>query len=163
MVNHPDHWSGLCDSESQLPMLMSPPSTTEILNRILVLHARSLAMYLGYAPPAGIARLPEAKAVLDQMVADQKRTVDRLATLILESGGTIDQGEFPMSFTSLHDLSLDYLLKLLIERQERTIAACQRLADQLGMAPYAQAAAREIIGEAKGHLENLQELQGERA
>lgn len=144
-------------------MLMSPPSTTEILNRVLVLHARSLAMYLSYAPPAGIANLPEARAVLDRMVEDQKRTVDRLATMILDAGGTIDHGEFPMSFTSLHDLSLEYLLKILIERQEKTIAACQRLADQLGMAPYAQAAVREIIGEAKGHLENLRELGGERA
>src|SRR5688572_30693205 len=107
-------------------MLMSPPSTTEILNRLLVLHERSLPMYLSYAPPAGLARSAnaKAKAVLDQIVADQKRTIDRLATIILESNGVIEHGEFPMSFTSLHDLSLDYLLKLMIERQERTIAAC---------------------------------------
>jgi Ni,Fe-hydrogenase maturation factor len=64
-----------------------------------------------------------------------------------------------MSFTSLHDLSLAYLLKLLIERQQKTIAACEKLADALSLAPYAQAAAREAVGEAKGHLENLQELQ----
>jgi hypothetical protein len=144
-------------------MLMSLPSTTEVLNRILVLHARSLAMYLGYAPPAGIARQPEAKAVLEQMVEDHQRTVDRLATMILDNGGTIDHGEFPMSFTSLHDLSFDYLLNLLMERQEKTIAACQRLADMLDLAPFAQATAREIVGEAKGHLENLEELRGERA
>jgi hypothetical protein len=140
-------------------MLMSPPSTTEILNRLLVLHERSLPMYLSYAPPAGLMRLPKAKAVLDQIVADQMRTTDRLATIILESNGVVEHGEFPMSFTSLHDLSLPYLLKLLIERQEKTIAACERLADALNMAPYAQAAAREAVGEAKGHLENLQELQ----
>ena len=140
-------------------MLMSPPSTTEILNRLLVLHERSLPMYLSYAPPAGLARNPKAKAVLDQIVADQQRTVDRLATVILESNGVIDHGEFPMTFTSLHDLSLSYLLKLLIDRQEKTIAACERLADALNTAPYAQAAAREAVGEAKGHLENLQELQ----
>lgn len=140
-------------------MLMSPPSTNEILNRLLVLHERSLSMYLGYAPPAGLAREPQAKSVLDSVVADQKRTIDRLATIILDSNGIIDHGEFPMSFTSLHDLSLPYLLKLVIERQEKTIAACDRLADALNMAPYAQAAAREAVGQAKGHLENLQELQ----
>jgi hypothetical protein len=140
-------------------MLMSPPSTTEILNRLLVLHERSLPMYLSYAPPAGLFRNEKAKAVLDLVVADQKRTVDRLATIILDSNGVIDHGEFPMSFTSLHDLSLPYMLKLLIERQEKTIAACERLADALNMAPYAQAAAREAVGQAKGHLENLQELQ----
>lgn len=140
-------------------MLMSPPSTNEILNRLLVLHERSLPLYLSYAPPAGLARNTQAKSVLDSVVADQKRTTDRLATIILESNGVIDHGEFPMSFTSLHDLSLPYLLKLVIERQEKTIAACERLADALNMAPYAQAAAREAVGEAKGHLENLQELQ----
>ena len=97
--------------------------------------------------------------MLDQIVTDQRRTIDRLGTLVIESGGTADYGEFPISFTSLHDLSLPYLLKLLIERQQKFITACERLADQLNMAPYAQAAAREAVGEAKGHLENLQELQ----
>jgi hypothetical protein len=140
-------------------MLMSPPSTTEILNRLLVLHMRSLPMYLSYAPPYELARHAKAKAILDQIVEDHKRTVDRLGTLILDSSGTIDYGEFPMSFTSLHDLSLSYLIKLLIERQQKHIVVCEKLAEQLGMAPYAQAAAREVVGEAKGHLENLQELQ----
>jgi hypothetical protein len=116
-------------------------------------------MYLSYAPPYQLASHAKAKAVLDQIVDDQKRTVDRLGTLILDSGGTIDYGEFPMAFTSLHDLSLAYLLNLLIERQQKFITACEKLADALGMAPYAQAAAREAVGEAKGHLENLHELQ----
>src|SRR3954463_11654285 len=136
-------------------MLMSPPSTTEILNRLLVLHMRSLPMYLGYAPPYQLFQHARAKTVLEQIVEDQKRTVDRLGTLILDSGGTIDYGEFPMSFTSLHDLSLTYLLKLLIERQQKSVAACEKLADMLSMAPYAQAAAREAVGAARGHLDNL--------
>src|SRR5262245_45591182 len=142
-------------------MLMSPPSTTDILNRLLVLHERSLPVYLSYAPPYQLAANPRAQQVLDQIVADQKRTIDRLAKIVLDSNGTVDYGEFPMSFTSLHDLSLKYLQKLLIERQEKFIAACERLADQLSLAPYAQAAAREAVGEAKGHLQNLKELQAE--
>jgi hypothetical protein len=139
-------------------MLMSPPSTIEILNRLLVLHERSLPVYLSYAPPHQLAADGKAKAVLDQIVVDQRRTIDRLGTIIIDSGGAADYGEFPMAFTSLHDLSLDYLLKLLIERQQKLITACERLTDLLNMAPYAQAAAREAVGEAKGHLENLQEL-----
>jgi hypothetical protein len=142
-------------------MLMSPPSTTDILNRLLVLHMRSLPMYLSYAPPYQLYQNERAKAVIDQIVEDHKRAVDRLGTLILDSGGTVDHGEFPMSFTSLHDLSLNYLLKLLIERQQKFVTATEKLADGLNMAPYAQAAAREIVGEAKGHLENLQDLQAE--
>jgi hypothetical protein len=140
-------------------MLMSPPSTTDILNRLLVLHMRSLPMYLSYAPPYQLYQNQNAKSVLDQIVEDQKRTIDRLGTLILDSSGTVNYGEFPMSFTSLHDLSLPYLLKVVIERQQKQITASERLADALSMAPYAQATAREAVGEAKGHLENLQELQ----
>jgi hypothetical protein len=140
-------------------MLMSPPSTNEILNRLMVLHLRSLPMYLSYAPPHQMERHPAAKSILDQVVEDQKRTVDRLGSLILDANGTVDNGEFPMAFTSLHDLSLAYLTKLLIERQQKLVVACERLAGELTLAPYAQAAAREVMGEAKGHLENLQELQ----
>jgi len=140
-------------------MLMSPPSTTDILNRLLVLHERSLPMYLSYAPPADFTSNDKAKAVLAQIVEDQRRTVDRLATMVLDNGGTVDYGEFPMSFTSLHDLSLTYLLKLMIDRQGKMIAVTGNLAGQLNLAPFAQAAAREAVGEAKGHLDNLLDLQ----
>jgi hypothetical protein len=139
-------------------MLMSPPSTTDILNRLLVLHERSLPMYLSYAPPADFTSNDKAKAVLAQIVEDQRRTVDRLATMVLDNG-TVDYGEFPLAFTALHDLSLAYLLKLMIDRQVKMIAVCDKLAGQLNLAPFAQAAAREAVGEAKGHLDNLQELQ----
>ena len=140
---------------------MTSTDTNDLLNRILVLHARSLAMYLGYAKPDQLWKNPKAARVLEGMVDDHKRTVDRLAGLILENHGTVDHGEFPMSFTGLHDLSVEYLLNQLIDRQKRFIAVIERLADQLSLAPYAQAAAREAVGEAKGHLENLQELAGE--
>jgi hypothetical protein len=139
-------------------MLMSPPSTIQVLNRLLVLHERSLPMYLSYAPPNRLNDHPHAKAVLEQIVEDQKRTIDRLATIVLDSGGTIDYGEFPMAFTGLHDLSLDYLLKLMVVRQKKFVSACENLANLLNAAPFAQAAAREALGEAKGHLQNLQEL-----
>lgn len=132
-------------------------STNEILNRLLVLHERSLPVYLSYAPPEHLAWTPHIGRVLGQVADDHKRTVDRLGTLILENHGQVDRGEFPMSFTSLHDLSADYLLKLTIERQKKTISAIGKLADMLATAPYAQAAAREALGEAKGHLENLEE------
>ena len=142
---------------------MPAPSTIEVLNRLYVLHHRSLAVYLHYAAPHELARHPKARAVLADMAADQARTADKLATLILDSGGLVDPGEFPMAFTGLHDLSVEYLVKQLIERQHKHIAACQKLADLLSLAPYAQAAAREALGEAKGHLDNLTELAGEPA
>jgi hypothetical protein len=138
-------------------------STKEILNRLLILHERSLPVYLSFAAPEHIERHPRIGQVFQQMAEDHKRTVDRLGTLILENHGTIDHGEYPMSFTSLHDLSADYLLKLTIERQKKVISAIEKLADMLLSAPYAQAAAREALGGAKGHLENLEEAAAEPA
>jgi hypothetical protein len=133
-------------------------NTIEALNKLYVLHHRSLPVYLHYAPPYQLARHAKASATLAQIVADQTRTADRLATLVLEAGGQIDPGEFPMWFTGLHDLSVDFLVNKLIDRQERFIAACEQLAGSLTLAPFAQAAAREAVGEAKGHLDNLRDL-----
>jgi hypothetical protein len=116
---------------------------------------------LSFAQPWELRKHKKAAAVLEQIVDDHRRTVDRLAALILENGGTIRHGEFPMSFTGLHDLSLDYLIDRMIERQKRFIPVIEKLADQLNLAPYAQAVAREAVGEARGHLENLQELADE--
>ena len=142
---------------------MNSPAINDILNRLLILHERSLPIYLAYAPPWELENYPQVKAVIDQIVEDQKRTVDRLATIILENDGALDHGEYPMSFTSLHDLSVKYLLGQLIDRQTKLIGVIDKLAVQLTAAPYAQAAAREALGEAKGHLENLQELSCEPA
>ena len=59
--------------------------------------------------------------------------MDRLGTLVLENHGTVTHGEFPMSFTSLHDLSADYLLKQMIEHE--VISAIEKLADMMATAP----------------------------
>jgi hypothetical protein len=139
---------------------MTEPSTYDILNRLLVLHSRSLAAYLNYARPWAIQAHPKTLAVLDQMVADQQATVDRLAALIMETG-PVEPGEFPIIFTGWHDLSVEWLVEKLIERQQKTIILIERLVNQLNLAPYAQAMAREALGQAKGHLENLQEVAGE--
>jgi hypothetical protein len=139
---------------------MTEPTTYEILNRLLVLHSRSLAMYLSYAKPWALQAHPKSRAVLEQMVEDQRQTVDRLAALIMETG-PVEPGEFPIAFTGWHDLSVEWLIEKLIERQQKTIMLIEKLVQQLSMAPYAQAVAKEALGQAKGHLENLQEVAGE--
>jgi len=138
---------------------MPAVDTNDVLNRLLILHHRSLPMYLSYAAPWQLQAQPRTAAVLEQTVADQKRTVDRLVAMLLENNGQLDHGEFPMSFTGLHDLSADYLIALCIDRQKKLINVIERYASELNLAPFAQAATREALGEAKGHLENLQELQ----
>jgi rubrerythrin len=136
---------------------MNSYSTNDLLNRLLILHERSLPMYLSYSGAEELDKHPKIAAVFQQIVEDHKRTADKLATLILENGGEVDRGKFPMDFTGYNDLSATFLLKKTIERQEKMIAMIEKIADLLSHAPYAQAAAKEALGEAKGHLENLQE------
>ena len=137
---------------------MNAANTIEVLNRLLVIHHRSLPMYLSYAAPWQTQRDQAAREVLDHIVADQKQMVDRIGELVLERDGDVEHGEFPMYFTGLHDLSFDYLVRRMIADQNRDVAAIEQCVDQLESDPLAKALAQECLGAAKGHLDSLEEL-----
>ena len=115
-------------------------------------------MYLADARPWTQRGDEAARDVLTQIAADQKAAVDRLGQLILEEGDSVDLGEYPIDFTGQHDLSLDYLLDCLIAHQREDVAAIDDCVQRLDHDPLAKAIAQETLGEAKGHLESLQEL-----
>lgn len=137
---------------------MDSLSTNDILNKLLILHARSLPMYLSYALPWQVRQHPKFLETLENVVFLQKQMVDRFASLILENGGVVNNGEFPMWFTGLHDLSVEYLLGQVIDRQKKEIAFIEKCSQLLLRAPYAQAVAHEALGEAKGNLQSLEEV-----
>jgi hypothetical protein len=130
----------------------------EVLNRLLSIHSRSLPMYLSYALPPHIAGDERARDALRYIVADQRQYVDRNAQLILDNGGDVRHGAFPMVFTGLHDLSFDYLIKRMIAEQVRDIGRIESCVRDLAAAPLAQSLAEESLGAAKAHLDALEEL-----
>jgi hypothetical protein len=138
---------------------MSQPSTNDILNRLMILNSRSLPMYLSYAQPFALEQHPRFKEVLNSIVASQRAMADRLATFILDNHGTLNPGEFPMTFTGYHDLSVDFLRKQVTDRQRKEIAQIEKCVELLKLSPFAQALAQEALGEAKAHLQTLEELQ----
>jgi bacterioferritin (cytochrome b1) len=138
---------------------MTADSTISVLNRLLVIHYRSLARYLSYASPTWHRGDDRARAVLHSISNDHQATVERLGELIIELGGIPDYGSFPIAFTGYHDLSFDFLLKRLIEHQRRNLASVEQCVDRLALNPLAKAVAEEALGAAKGHLESLLELQ----
>jgi hypothetical protein len=142
---------------------MNSVDTNALLNRLLVVHNRSLPMYLGYAVPWGGRGNEAAGEALSLVVADHKKMVDRLGEMILDNGGSVSSGEFPLRFTALHDLSFEYLLEKLIEHQKIAVDEIAECTDQLRLAPSAQAIAQEALGEAKGHLASFEELAEETA
>lgn len=133
-------------------------ATNDILNRVLIVHNRSLPMYLHDALPWMRHGEHGALETLRQIVRDQKQVVERIGSMILDNNGVFEQGEYPLPFTGYHDVAFDWVLNLMIERQQKTITYLQQCADQLSLAPMSKAVVEETVGMAKGHLEMLQEL-----
>lgn len=137
---------------------MNAAQSIKTLNRLLVFHHRSLPMYLSYAVPWKRQNDQAALDVLSHIVEDQKEMVDRIGEMILEREGDIEHGEFPIYFTGLHDLSVEYLLHRVVADQRRDIAAIEQCVTELESDPLAKALAQECLGAAKGHLDSLEEL-----
>ncbi len=137
---------------------MERVNAIDVLNRLYVVHNRSLPMYLGYANAPALRGEEGAKELLGSIVADQQDFVERIGALVLDSGNRVAAGEFPMAFTGYHDLSYEFLVGKMIEHQKHDLATIQKCVEQLNPSPVAKALAEECLGAAKGHLDSLEEL-----
>ena len=138
--------------------MLNASQTCSSLNRLSVAHSRSLTVYLQYAPPWLEKGHEEVTTVLEQIVSDQEATVDRIGTMIQSAGEDVDPGKFPISFTGLHDLSIEYLVSLMIEGQREIISISEQAVSELAADAMAQAVAQEAVGTAKAHLDSLLEI-----
>ncbi len=139
---------------------MSRPSSTNslhTLNRIFIVVHRSLAMYLADAKPWTAHGCHTARERLSNLVADQRDYAQRISHYLTSQRYTADQGEFPMTYTDLHDLSLDYLMTELLRHQRHDVGTLEQLVSQLPGDPQARNLAEEVLGNARGHLELLEE------
>jgi bacterioferritin (cytochrome b1) len=136
---------------------MADPRNIEILNRLLTLEYHSLPAYLAGTSPWVKQGEERAAATLAHIVADQQELAGRIARLIIKRDGQPSLGGFPMEFTDLHMLSLDFLIQECIRWEQRSIAEIEACIAQLKNDPEARLLAEEALGLSKGHLENLQE------
>ncbi|HEX3999506.1 MAG TPA: hypothetical protein VHX65_13220 [Pirellulales bacterium] len=130
----------------------------DVLGRLFVLLYRSLPMYLAEAMPWTHPGGEQAQRVLAGMVADAKAYCQRIAQRIAQLRGRLDLGEFPMEFTDLNMLSLDYLLTELVRWQKADIRRIEKLATELAAESDDHALAEEVLGNWRGHLQSLEEL-----
>jgi hypothetical protein len=137
---------------------MDRPDTAAVLNEMLQILCRSLPMYLRDARPWSRRDQRQAQTAIDSLVADQQMYAERLAQHILEEDGRPDPGVFPIEFTAIHDLALDYLLQEVVERQRHDLAVLRRCAAELAPLPAVRALAEEIVGNTQGYLEILEGL-----
>lgn len=137
---------------------MTNSDSNAVLNRLLVILHRSFAMYLADARPWTHAGDQEALKVIGHLVDDQKRYARRVVDLLMDRRVAFGWGEYPIIFTDTHDLSLDYLLTEVIHYHKQDIQAIEACVRDLGTDLTAKALAEEILGNARGHLESLEEL-----
>ena len=133
-------------------------STIDILNRMLGILNASLVSYIKYAEPWVAYGQEESMALVKDAIEDQERSVKMLGERILELGGIVQPGAFPLTFTSFHDVSLDYLLNVLLVTQQDDIDVLQQCVNSLEVDTRDRAIAEEILGNAQAHLETFQEI-----
>jgi uncharacterized coiled-coil protein SlyX len=136
-------------------------NSVDLLNQLLVIHYRSLPMYLLDASPWTHRGDEKASEALNDIVTDQRQTCQRIADAVIQRGGIVRMGDYPTEFTDMNFLSLDYLVKRLMELQRQAIQAISDLADRLWNDPPAQSLAKESLGAAKAHQQALEELTAE--
>jgi predicted outer membrane protein len=137
---------------------MSQPTTIYRLNRLLGIVSRSFLQYLKFSRPYVPSGRREVVEMLAAMVTDQDRMADRISQMITDHRELPRTGEFPMEFTDMHDLEIDFLIRVAIDYQRQDVLSIGQLARQLQLAPAAKSLAEETLGMAKGHLQMLEAL-----
>lgn len=137
---------------------MSQPDTNVLLNRLLAIVGRSFPQYLLYSRPYVPPGRSSTMEGIAAIAADQNGMVERLSKMISDSRNPPRFGEFPMEYTDLHDLDVDYLLGLAVKYHQEDIENIANISEELQLAPAAQSLAEEVLGMTKGHLDSIKEL-----
>ncbi|MBI1248308.1 hypothetical protein GC197_10780 [bacterium] len=142
-------------------MLLDPQF--DLLVRAAAMHHRSLPTYLTYAKP-WVPPGEEAKAaILEDIAADHHQLVERMVEVLEAEDRAISLGDFPMEFTDLNDLSLDYVLAEVTRYEQRLLEDLEKLAAWSEAGSPIYQLIQTAIGMAKGHLDNLAEATGKQA
>ncbi len=137
---------------------MMTADAIRLINRLLAIHCRSFVQYLRWSKPYVSPGHEEELDTLAAVAADQDALAERISRLVIDSGALPRSGEFPMEFTDLHDLDLDFLIAAAVRYQEDDLASIQQIVNALASAPAGRAIAEEALGMSKGHLDSLREL-----
>lgn len=137
---------------------MSRPNVVEALNSLLAIQCCSMVNYLSEARPwthPGNEVLMEATR---SIVANHKHYSQRLANAIEDGDGNVNSSSFPMTFTSLNDLALYYLLVRLTEDQQSNVQAAKQCMAEMVEDSSAWSLASEVVGNERAHLDIMKEF-----
>jgi hypothetical protein len=129
--------------------------TAQVLEAVVRRESRSLLQYVAEAflwtTPAEQAAL----ARLQRIIAAEQKAVARIADFLQRRRHVAPYlGPYPMAFTNLNFVSLDHLLPVLAEHQQRALADLDR--DLAAVTdPGARAVLEQLRDVKRGHLSDL--------
>lgn len=137
---------------------MISPHDAARLEAIIRREGRSLLQYVSDSFPWVREGTDEALNRLQQVIREERDAVTALSRFLIRRRHTPPYlGPYPMAFTTINFVSLDYLLPHLVEQQRRAIAELEKDRQALADAE-AKAEVDKVLQMKRQHLEALQAL-----
>lgn len=132
-------------------------AVTRRLNRLLAIHCCSLPMYMldSGSWASNAPKESELLQAMNNIVVGHKNLSQKIASTIMDLGGVVNTPTFPMEFTDMNFLSLDYMAREALALQIRDLAEIEKIVWDVSSNADAKIVAQEALGEAKAHLELL--------
>jgi hypothetical protein len=130
----------------------------DVLNQLMHLLCRGLPNYVVEINPWTRLGCQSLRDALTNLVDDRRLFAERTVQVIMDRGGNPDPGQFPLEYTGLNDVSIEYLAQELINSLHLDIEILQELSTQLATIPELYAFTEEILGNTIGHAEILEKV-----
>lgn len=139
---------------------MTTHAPLDAINRPMNALRYSLASYLRFARPRVDA---DSRAVADALIGvatGHDLGVTRIGELLVKRHGHAVSQTFPAVFTALNDLSIRYILPLVIENERQIVRTMEAAAVELECDAVAYDLVAELVDRERRHLHTLQQLRG---
>ncbi len=137
---------------------MNDPQTVARLHEIIRRESLSVLLYVGQAFPWTTARNNSALTELKRIIDEEQAAINALGTFLVRKHASLPWiGSFPSSYTTSNFLSLDYVLKRLIEFERPSIQHLEKDVSALADAE-AKAKVQALLDVKRQHLRELELL-----
>lgn len=136
---------------------MAQPVQPENLEQLLPILSRSLLQYAVYCWPWTSPEEEFERVELERLAERQQRDVEKIVAFLDERERAIDLGIFD-DWSWLHFVSVDFLLKHVVENQQQVVRAIEATQKAEADDPEAQRLLEDVLREEKAILSELEQL-----
>ena len=135
---------------------MTTQTPIDAINRPMNALRYSLARYLRFVRPWIDANCQSIAETIGRVAESHSRHVTRLGKLLVERQGHAESRTFPRAFGAFNDLSIEYLLLVIIEDERQIIGLFEATAIALECDAEAFNLVVEVLAHEKLHLQILE-------